>query len=85
MPLCWRVAIRCAAFDMRPSGITHARFHEVLGVFDDRAYAAAALDGITAVFHLGAFMSWLPQDQARLLPPMSKAPGSSSKPPSPVV
>lgn len=53
-------------FDMRASGISHPRFDEVLGTFDDPACATAALDGVTAVFHLGAFMSWLPQDQGRL-------------------
>ncbi len=57
---------RVRGFDLRPSGITHPLYAETPGAFDDAAAAGAALEGVTAIFHLGAFMSWLPQDQDRL-------------------
>ena len=52
--------------DLRPSGVSHDRFAEVLGAFDDREAVERAMRGARVVFHLGAFMSWLPQDQDRL-------------------
>jgi UDP-glucose 4-epimerase len=53
-------------FDLRPSGINHPRFREVVGAFDDRAAATDAARGVTAVLHLGAFMSWHPADADKL-------------------
>src|SRR4051812_48641655 len=53
-------------FDLKPSGLTHARYREVLGAFDDRAAAAEATRDIQAVLHLGAFMSWLAADADKL-------------------
>ncbi len=52
--------------DLRPSGIAHARFAEVLAPFDDSDAVGKAMDGVRVVFHLGAFMSWLPHDQQKL-------------------
>jgi UDP-glucose 4-epimerase len=52
--------------DLRSSGISHERFGEVLGHFDDREVMGRAMRGVRAVFHLGAFMSWLPEDHAKL-------------------
>ncbi|KRE22243.1 nucleoside-diphosphate sugar epimerase [Bosea sp. Root483D1] len=53
-------------FDLRASGIDHPSYREVLGGFDDRASAKEAVQGIGAILHLGAFMSWLPADRDRL-------------------
>lgn len=53
-------------FDLRSSGIVHPRFREVVGAFDDRAAATAATEGVAAVLHLGAFMSWHPGDVDKL-------------------
>jgi UDP-glucose 4-epimerase len=53
-------------FDLRASGIEHPAFREVTGAFDDRIAAAEASDGVRAVLHLGAFMSWHPADGDRL-------------------
>lgn len=52
--------------DLRSTVLTHDRFDEVLGAFYDREAVGRAMSGVRAVFHLGAFMSWLPQDQDRL-------------------
>lgn len=53
-------------FDLRPSGRQHTNYAEATGAFDDAAAARTACTGVVTVFHLGAFMSWLPADQARL-------------------
>lgn len=53
-------------FDLRPAGIEHPAYREVLGGFDDRAAAKDAVGGAGAILHLGAFMSWLPADGDRL-------------------
>jgi UDP-glucose 4-epimerase len=53
-------------FDLCETGRDHPNYTEVSGSFDDPATAQAALSGIATVFHLGAFMSWLPADQAKL-------------------
>lgn len=57
---------RVTGFDLRPSGITHPAYREVLGGFDDRAAAREAVQGAEAILHLGAFMSWLPADRDKL-------------------
>jgi UDP-glucose 4-epimerase len=49
-------------FDLRPAGISHARYSEVIGPFYSSAKAEEAMAGATAVLHLGALMSWLPAD-----------------------
>jgi UDP-glucose 4-epimerase len=43
-------------FDMRASGRSHDRYEEVV----------ATLDDTDAVLHLGAFMSWAPDDRAKM-------------------
>ncbi len=53
-------------FDLRATGRDHPNYTEVNGSFEDPAAAQAALSGIATVFHLGAYMSWLPSDQAKL-------------------
>lgn len=53
-------------FDVRPSGRSHPAYSEVAGAFSDAPAAARAMAGATAVFHLGAFMSWLASDQNKL-------------------
>lgn len=49
-------------FDLRGSGLED----EVCGSLDDAGAVAQAMAGITAVLHLGAFMSWAPGDRARM-------------------
>ncbi|MCA0424857.1 MAG: NAD(P)-dependent oxidoreductase [Proteobacteria bacterium] len=53
-------------FDARPSGRTAPGYSEVVGQFSDAQAAARAMQGVSSVFHLGAFMSWLAADQAKL-------------------
>ncbi|MBM6593655.1 NAD-dependent epimerase/dehydratase family protein [Microvirga pudoricolor] len=53
-------------FDLRTSGLQHSNYREVTGTFDDRPAAARAAEDVTAVLHLGAFMSWHPADADRL-------------------
>jgi UDP-glucose 4-epimerase len=53
-------------FDLRATARRHANYSEVTGAFDDVAAAEAALSRVATVYHLGAFMSWLPADQNRL-------------------
>lgn len=52
--------------DLRASGPKHPRLQETLGGFDNPEVVRTAMQGVKVVFHLGAFMSWLPRDQARL-------------------
>lgn len=52
--------------DLRASGLSHPRWSEVLPDFDDAEAVRSAMRGVKTVFHLGAFMSWLPQDRAKL-------------------
>jgi len=53
-------------FDLNPLGRDDAGYREVQGAFDDAAAVARAIDGADAVLHLGAFMSWLPADAAKV-------------------
>ncbi|MBN8532493.1 MAG: NAD(P)-dependent oxidoreductase [Rhizobiales bacterium] len=53
-------------FDLRASGLHHARWQEVVANSDDPEAARSAMRDVRTVFHLGAFMSWLPQDRAKL-------------------
>ena len=53
-------------FDLRASGRVHPHYTEVVGAFDDPAAATSAMAGAGVLFHLGAFMSWLPGDQGKL-------------------
>ncbi|ALA19962.1 MULTISPECIES: NAD(P)-dependent oxidoreductase [unclassified Chelatococcus] len=53
-------------FDLRPAGIDHPRYREVVGAFSDPAAARQAAEGAKAVLHLGAFMSWRREDADKL-------------------
>ena len=53
-------------FDLQPLALADAGYREVIGAFEDPGAVARALDGAGAVLHLGAFMSWLPADAARV-------------------
>ena len=57
---------RVRGFDLHATGLAHPAYDEVIGDFANPAAADQALTGVRTVFHLGAFMSWLPGDQARL-------------------
>jgi UDP-glucose 4-epimerase len=53
-------------FDLNASGDASSRYSEVTGSFDDAEACARAVAGADMVLHLGAFMSWKPQDRDRL-------------------
>jgi UDP-glucose 4-epimerase len=53
-------------FDLKPLGGVDPGYREVIGSFDDAAAVARAIEGAEVVLHLGAFMSWLPADAARV-------------------
>jgi len=50
-------------FDLRPSG---AGGEEVVGSLEDGQALSKAMEGVSAVLHLGAFMSWAPEDRDRM-------------------
>ncbi|MEZ2128099.1 MULTISPECIES: NAD-dependent epimerase/dehydratase family protein [unclassified Sinorhizobium] len=50
-------------FDLRASSRQDANYSEVTGTFDDREKCEEAVAGASAVLHLGAFMSWRPEDR----------------------
>lgn len=53
-------------FDMRASERKDAAFEEVVGRLNDPLAVARAVEGIDAVLHLGAFMSWAPSERAQM-------------------
>jgi len=53
-------------FDLNASGNPSPGYSEITGSFDDAEACARALAGVDTVLHLGAFMSWKPQDRERL-------------------
>lgn len=53
-------------FDLRTSGRCVEGFDEIIGTLDDGDAAARAVDGVEAVLHLGAFMSWAPGDRSAM-------------------
>jgi UDP-glucose 4-epimerase len=53
-------------FDLRPLACEHAAYREVIGDFDAESAVERAIVGADAVLHLGAFMSWLTTDAARV-------------------
>ena len=53
-------------FDLNSLGRDDPGYREVQGAFDDAAAVARAIGGAEAVLHLGAFMSWLPADAAKV-------------------
>jgi UDP-glucose 4-epimerase len=50
-------------FDLRPSGTGGG---EIVGSLADADAVTRAVDGVTSVLHLGAFMSWAPADRDRM-------------------
>ncbi|WP_128255701.1 NAD-dependent epimerase/dehydratase family protein [Falsirhodobacter deserti] len=44
----------------------HADAPDIAGALEDRSAVIAAMDRVTEVLHLGAFMSWAPQDIDRM-------------------
>lgn len=50
-------------FDLKPSGMDG---DELIGSFEDADLLARAVEGLTGVLHLGAFMSWAPADRDRM-------------------
>lgn len=52
--------------DRVASGLGHERYREVVGAFEDDAAVGRAIRGCEAVLHLGAFMSWVRADIARV-------------------
>ncbi len=50
-------------FDLKPSGGTG---EEVVGSLEDAQALSKAIEGVSAVLHLGAFMSWAPADCDRM-------------------
>ncbi|MGQ3254126.1 NAD-dependent epimerase/dehydratase family protein, partial [Agrobacterium sp.] len=50
-------------FDLRPSGTGG---EEVVGSLEDPQALSEAIKGVSAVLHLGAFMSWAPADRDRM-------------------
>jgi UDP-glucose 4-epimerase len=50
-------------FDLRPSGTGG---EEVVGSLEDAQALSEAMKGVSAVLHLGAFMSWAPADRDRM-------------------
>lgn len=53
-------------FDARASQHVSPGYSETVGSFDDPQHCAAAVQGASAILHLGAFMSWKPEDRDRL-------------------
>jgi len=53
-------------FDLNGSDNTAAGYEEHIGLLQNAAQATAAVDGIDAIIHLGAFMSWVPKDRAKM-------------------
>ncbi len=53
-------------FDLNAVGGTDGQYREVIGAFDDPVAVAVAMKNVEAVLHLGAFMSWLPAEAAKV-------------------
>ncbi len=53
-------------FDLRTSGCKDAGYEEIIGSLHDADAVARAVDGVGAVLHLGAMMSWNPNDGHRM-------------------
>ncbi|WP_295812557.1 NAD(P)-dependent oxidoreductase [uncultured Nitratireductor sp.] len=49
-------------FDLNAGGSRESGYSEVVGSFDDADACRRAVEGVDVVVHLGAFMSWSPQD-----------------------
>src|SRR6188472_3309655 len=53
--------------DLRPVAIENPRYNEIVGGFENQRLAAKAIKRVDAIVHLGALMSWLPADSARVM------------------
>ena len=53
-------------FDAQSTDVRHAGYREFVGAFEDAAACSGAMQGVDAALHLGALMSWLPQDASRV-------------------
>ena len=53
-------------FDMIRSGKTAPDYDEYVGLLQNTEAVVLAVDGVQAVLHLGAFMSWAPSDRATM-------------------
>ncbi|GAB5505610.1 MAG: NAD(P)-dependent oxidoreductase [Rhizobiaceae bacterium] len=52
--------------DARASSRQGDRYSEIVGYLDDEAAVREAVREVEVVLHLGAFMSWAPQDKAKM-------------------
>lgn len=53
-------------FDLRAGGLEAPDWREIIGSFDGPDACRQAVDGMDAVLHLGAFMSWIEADRAAM-------------------
>jgi UDP-glucose 4-epimerase len=53
--------------DLQPQAIDHPHYDAIVGGFENPRLAAKAVKHVDAVVHLGALMSWLPADSARVM------------------
>ncbi len=53
-------------FDLRASGRQAAGYTETVGALQNPKHAAKAVEGVEVILHLGAFMSWAPDDSAAM-------------------
>lgn len=53
-------------FDLLPSGNTSPDYSEIVGALQHSTRVVAAVKDVDAVLHLGAFMSWAPEDRAKM-------------------
>ncbi|HCR28689.1 MAG TPA: NAD(P)-dependent oxidoreductase [Opitutae bacterium] len=53
-------------FDAVSSPISHENFTGIVSDFSDTAALSQASDGVDAILHLGAFMSWKKEDQQKI-------------------
>lgn len=57
---------KVTSLDLRETPHRHERLLQVVGAFDDRDAVARGLEGVDAVLHLGALMSWVPVDVPKM-------------------
>lgn len=53
-------------FDLQASGNTSSHYVEAIGALQNTQAITAAVEGMDAVLHLGAFMSWAPGERAKM-------------------
>lgn len=53
-------------FDLRASGQTASQYEEITGSLDDAVAVEQSVCDVDAILHLGAFMSWAPQDKSNM-------------------